>query len=388
MNILIVHNKYQIKGGEDVVCEAERKMLEQKGHLVKVAIFDNNSIHATRDKLKALAGIVSNKASRRRLHADIESFLPDIVHVHNFFPLVSPVVFELAYELKIPTVFTLHNYRLICPGALLLRDERICEECTEKKFATSAIINKCYRNSSVETAALAFMNYWHNKNGTWISKVSKYIVLTEFAKTRFLNSALDLDEDKIMVKPNFVADEGVGVARTERFLFVGRLSQEKGVKILLQAFKKTDYKLDIIGEGALENLVRDAEKENKNIKYLGVQDKDVVIEKMKTCRALIFPSIWYEGMPMTILEALSCGCPVIASNIGAMQNLIKDDVNGLHFISGDASDLRSKLEKVTPAMGEMARESYLQQFTQEKNYELLISIYHQAISSESDSKRK
>jgi len=374
MRILSIHNKYKIKGGEDVVFKAECELLEDHGHEVRAVLFDNKAIHGVVGKLNTLMGVISNKSSYKRVRDEVISFSPDIIHVHNFFPLVSPVVFDVAHENAIPIVLTLHNYRLICPGALLLRNEKTCEVCVNSTFPFKGVINKCYRNSLIETAALGFMNYWHNEIGTWGNKIDRFIVLTDFAKKKFLNSSLNVEGGQFVTKPNFVPDYGEG-GGGDRFLFVGRLSHEKGISVLLETFSQSNFKLAIIGEGPLINEVEEAEKVNKNITYLGCQGRKAVIKAMKSCRALIFPSIWYEGMPMTILEAFSCGCPVIASKLGSMVELIEDQVNGLHFKPGDSVDLRSKLELITVGMRGGARDSYLKKFTPEENYKSLINIY-------------
>lgn len=380
MKILVLHNKYKIRGGEDSVFEMEVELLKHSYHQVETVVFSNDSIVGLQGKLRALVGITNNSASLTRLESKIAKFEPDIIHVHNFFPLLSPGVFSLANKLNIPIVFTVHNYRLLCPGALLMRDGSPCEACLKKEFAWKAVVHGCYRDSYLETFALSYMNYSHNLQGTWQNNVSRYIVLSDFAKSKFLESSLGIPEHKLVVKSNFVEDRGYSHERSDRFLFVGRLSEEKGIQVLLDAFVGSEYSLDIIGGGPLENKVQALASEHGNIDYLGFQGSSFVLDAMKQCKALVFPSIWYEGMPMTILEAFSTGCPVIASNIGVMASLIEHRNTGLLFEPSDSKALRLQLSCVTEQMSFSARDEYLNKYTSEANYVQLMNVYNEAIN--------
>jgi len=381
MKILILHNKYQLAGGEDTVVLNEQTLLEKHGHLIKVVYFDNNDISGIFKKLQTAVHAVYNTKAKNELENSILEFRPDVIHVHNFFPKISPSIFFLANELNIPIVQTIHNYRFICPGALLMREEKVCEECVSKSFTYPAITNKCYRGSALQSSVVATVNFVHNQLGTWKNKVDGFIFLTDFAKQKFIGSSLKLKQENLFIKPNFVEDKGFNTKRGKHFLFVGRISTEKGTERLLKVFTQSNHKITIIGNGPLEELVKEASATHSNIIFLGKQPAEIVIEKMKQCRALVFPSIWYEGMPMTILEAFSTGCPVIASNLGAMQSLIKDSYNGLHFKAGDENDLLQKLDLVTEDMFINARQTYLNEFTPEQNYRQLMDIYQKVIDA-------
>jgi glycosyltransferase involved in cell wall biosynthesis len=244
-----------------------------------------------------------------------------------------------------------------------------------------------YRNSRIETAAVAIMVVLHKMIGTWRRKVDFYITLSNFAKEKFRKSALSIPEDRLVVKPNFVPDCGIGdYIRKDFFLFVGRLVHEKGIQTLLNAAKLLDFKLTIIGDGPLRKMVKDAAGINPNIIYLGIQDKASTIGHMKKCKALIFPSIWYEGLPITILEALSTGTLVIASKLGVMAEIIQNKVNGLHFEAGNERDLAGKIAEINSqpewakCLADNARLTYLVHYTPEKNYTLLTDIYNQALA--------
>src|SRR5258706_7455222 len=336
MKILLIHNKYQQPGGENVVFETEGELLAKNGHFVERLVFDNSTIRTFVDIFFSGLKVIYNPESARKLWKQIEHFKPDIIHVHNFVPLVSPSIFFVAKEFNIPTILTLHNYRLICPSATLVYKGKIYERNIHSVFPFDAIIKGVYRNSMLQTAAVATMVGLHNLIGTWRNKVDFYIALTNFAKEKFRTSALAIPEERLVVKPNFVHDFGIAHSmRNDELLFVGRLVEEKGIQILLKATQILQFNLTIIGDGPLRKLVTDAAKANPNIHYLGFQDKVNVANHMKKCKALIFPSIWYEGFPLTVLEAFSTGTLVIASKLGAMAEIIHDRVNGLLFEPGD-----------------------------------------------------
>lgn len=390
MKILIVHNKYQQAGGEDSVFEAETDLLLKHGHSVETLVFDNKRIESGLDKILSGLRIFYNSMSAHKIQACINSFKPDIIHVHNFIPLATPAVFFVAKRNKIPVVATLHNYRLICPSATLFYDHKIYEKSVHSVFPIDAILKGVYRNSRFQTAAIAAMNAFHNLAGTWRKKVDKFIVLTEFAKETFINSALRVDLKQFAVKPNFVVDPGIGVDnRDNYFLFVGRLSDEKGIDTLLDACRLADFRLTIIGDGPLREKVEESAKGNPNIEYLGFQKKTVIFKKLKHCKALIFPSVWYEGLPMTIIEAFATGTPVIGSRIGAVKEIINDNFDGLLFSPGDANDLTSKISQmrhseISRAMSDNSRTTFLSRYTPDINYSILSQIYREAIAHASN----
>lgn len=382
MKILLIHNRYKNSGGEDGVLQAESALLSIHKHHVEELIFDNSGITTFKDKLLAGLRLIYNPVSARALDERIASFNPDIIHVHNFVPLVSPSVFFVAHKHRIPVVVTLHNYRLICPGYTLFHRNKIYEKSVHSLFPIDAIMKGVYRNSRFQTAAVAMMTAIHTLIGTWRNKVGVYIALTDFAKKKFATSARAIPADRLLVKPNFIFDPGRGdVVRKDFFLFVGRLTEEKGINTLLRATTRANFRLVIIGEGPLSNTIIEHARENPNIAYLGYQDKLSVMSHMKSCRALVFPSEWYEGFPLTILEALSTGTVIIASRLGGMAEIIKDGVNGLHFEAGNDSDLATKIMEVDKApaylksISTKARSSYLEHYTPEDNYISLMRIY-------------
>jgi glycosyltransferase involved in cell wall biosynthesis len=386
MRILLIHNYYQQAGGEDTIFQTESELLASHGHVIERLAFDNKTIKTFFDKIFSGLRLIYNPASARALKKRIEVFNPDIIHVHNFVPIASPSIFFVAKKLNIPVVLTLHNYRLICPSATLFHNGKIYEKSIRSLFPLDAILKGVYRNSSIQTAALAMMIILHRLLGTWKNKIDYYLALSHFAKDKFVQSSLGLPENKFVIKTNSVSDRGVGDSvRGDFFLFVGRLTEEKGVRTLLQATKLYDFKLIIIGEGPLEDLVKSEAQSNSNIRFLGYLDRHATINYMKECRALIMPSCWYEGLPLTILEAFSTGTVVIASKLGTMAEIIQDGFNGLHFRTGNEKELVSKIahllahDEMVKSISREARNTYLRYYTMERNYELLNNVYRKAI---------
>ncbi len=385
--ILQLHNKYQQYGGEDTVVLSEYHLLKKNGQQVEQLFFDNRNISSSiYDKLKAGLSSVFSFSSAKKVEQKIIQFKPDIIHVHNFFPLLSPSIFYIAKKNKIPIIITIHNYRLICANALLYRNKHICEDCVHKLIPLSGILHKCYRSSFIQSAAVTIMSSFHKILGTWKNKVNMYIVLTEFGKNKFIKSSLNLPISKVIVKPNFAEDFGFGNNRREDYyVFFGRLSEEKGIDILLESVKFYNYKLKIMGDGPLRELVQQKVIDNSNIEYLGFKDKDFIISQLKNSRGLIVPSIWYEGLPLSIIETLSTGTPIIFSDIPSFMEILTNNYNGFHFKTDDSNDLAQKVKQMDVNIENLnylylnARQTYLEKYTPEKNYDDLMNIYQNVI---------
>lgn len=389
MRILLVHNKYLQKGGEDAVLLTEAEMLRAHSNEVRIMEFDNEGTKSFIGK--ALVGLngIYNSSSANRLKKEIDSFKPDVIHVHNLFYTASPSILYAAKAKGIPVVMTLHNYRLVCPAATLLRDGHVCELCVSQTIPFSGIFNRCFHNSFTESAHLGLIVGLHKLLNTWGDKVSQYIVLTDFIRNRMIDSSLKLDPNQVVVKPNFVTDRGDFSAkpRNGHFLFVGRLSQEKGIKTLLDAFKQADFPLDIIGSGPLAAEVEACAATHPNLTYYGRRDAEFVAERMAECEALVFPSVWYEGMPLTILESFASGTPVIASDIDNVNLIVEKDYNGRHFKFGNAEDMAQVLTRFlnspeeNKALYKNARKSFQEKYSENTNYKRLHAIYMNAIGN-------
>jgi glycosyltransferase involved in cell wall biosynthesis len=399
MRILIIHNRYKEAGGEDAVFAEEAKLLFTKENIVDSIEFDNKEIRTGRQRLLTGLGILYNFKSASILEEKLLSFYPDIIHIHNFMVAASPSLFYVARKFGIPVVVTLHNYRLICPTGTLFFDGKIYEKSIKRLFPTHSILNRVYRNSFIETAAIAFSMSLHNVIGTWRDRVAKFIVLTEFARQKFSDSALRVTKDQMVVKSNFVCDGGYGqTSREDFFLFVGRLSEEKGIRVLLKSATQFHFNLVMIGEGPLRELVMDYTRLFANITYLGHLGKPSVLNHMKRCKALIFPSIWYEGFPITILEAFSTGTPVIASDIGGLSEIVEENINGLLFEPGNENELTERImflcndTAASVQLGTNARKTYELKYTAEINYNNLMAIYrsvlHETLNKKGSAKNK
>ena len=389
MKILLIHTYYQQKGGEDGVFRLEQLLLGQTEH-VRTLTFQNLS--GWRGAAQFLLSLW-NVTAAKKLKKAISEYRPDIIHMHNLHFAIGPIAIRVANKAGIPVVLTLHNYRLLCPSTTLISKGRLFTDSVNASFPWKAVANKAYRNSVFQTFWLAFVVWFHKKAGTW-KMVNKYIVLTDFAKTLFVNSSFGVSEQKYVVKPNFVDSiDQQPAKRMDRFLFIGRLSHEKGIQLLLDAFRHIDDELYVAGDGPLKEELELACKQNGNIKYAGSLDSDGVREAMKHCVALIFPSIWYEGMPMTLLEAFASGTPVIAGNLGAMSSMVQHGYNGLHFQPGQTEDLivqvkywQSLSHEEKYAYSVNARTTYESFYTPGSNLEKCLTIYQSVINPPRDFK--
>lgn len=378
LRILIVHNGYQHKGGEDTVVESEFKLLQDNGHEVQLFTRHNDDIKQL-GRLKLVANTFWSSDAAADFAAQLERFRPDIIHVHNTFPLISPAIYWIAARFNIPTIQTLHNFRLFCPQAMFLRNGRVCEDCLGH-LPWRGAVRGCYRSSVLQSSVLASMVSAHRIIGTWQTKVTRYIALNNFCREKFI--AGGLPKNKVVVKPNFVKSFHSLSIKNENFLFVGRLSPEKGISTLFDALKrKPNLNLSIAGSGnAAEDITIPS-----NVSFLGFKSKSEVFSLMASTLALVMPSIWYETFGLVIVEAFSVGTPVIASNIGVIPELVEDGVTGLLFEPGNADDLAAKLQwaadhpEQMKAMGDAARLKYEANYTAEHNYKQLIAIYNEAI---------
>jgi glycosyltransferase involved in cell wall biosynthesis len=386
MRILILHNYYKQAGGEDTVFHAEGALLEQHGHQVEKMTFSNKEVNSLSEKLRAALGVVYNSGSAKLVEERIKAFQPDVIHVHNFFPLLSPAVFYVAHRMQVPIVMTLHNYRLVCPSALLYYKGKVQTENLQKTFPLNAIRQKVYRDSALQTASVVLTTGMHKLLGTWQQKVDKFIALTAGASAMFRGSSLQLKPEQLAVKPNFTEDLGIGEAiREDYMLYVGRLTPEKGIETLLQAHGLHPFKLRVVGDGPLRERVENYAAQHPDVEYLGFQSRTQVLDLIKKAKGLIFSSEWMETFGMTIIEAFSTGTPAIAAKIGGAEQLVEDGVNGLHYTPGNAAELAERVrmlstdQALAQRLGMAARLSYEMHYTPEANYRLLISIYEDVI---------
>jgi len=386
MRILIAHNAYQQTGGEDMVAASEVALLQGHGHTVEIYNRNNDEIEGMSRLTLAHDTLWSGRtiADLGRL---IHDFRPDVVHVHNTFPLISPSLYWAAERAGVPVVQTLHNFRLMCLNALFLREGKVCEDCMGH-LPWRGVVQACYRGSRAASATMAGMLTLHRGLGTFRNKVTRYIALNEFCRGKFIEGGLPAE--RVVVKPNFVDFDAPQPAPRVGLLFVGRLSVEKGVATLAQAMALSlGAHLRVAGDGPEAGLLEGA----VGVTLLGSLSGEAVRQEMSRATALVVPSIWYENFPRTIAEAFACGLPVIASRIGALADIVKDSETGLLFEPGNPRDLAEKMawalahpERMAE-MGRNARAQYETEFSAEVNYRRLMEIYSEVLAEQQEKKQ-
>ena len=385
MRVLIVHNRYQQRGGEDAVVDAETGLLAARGVEVERLDANNEFIQGAWAKIQvSVRQLAGSPDMRQRLDRTLKQFRPDVVHVHNWFPTVSASIFRQCKAANIPIVHTIHNYRLLCVGATLFRDGHVCEDCIGTTFRTAGIVHKCYRNSMLGSAVCTGGMLAHWTAGTWQHSVDRFIALTEFSRRKLIEGGLP--EDKIVVKPNFVEPAPQpGSGDGNYFLFAGRLTEEKGLRTLIECWKNGPElaPLRIVGEGPLHDEVQKAAAGMRNVHLLGMKSNEEVVFLMKDAKATLCPSLWYEGMPRVVIESLAVGTPVVATNIGGYPEMIVDGESGALCGSGDAGALLRCIRELEgkaafPRMRSQARLRFLAEYTGEKNFSVLLNIYRNA----------
>jgi glycosyltransferase involved in cell wall biosynthesis len=369
MKIFQIHNKYRYFGGEDSVVDEEAKLLKSNGHDVVQLIRDNSEeLSLFENKLDAFKNISYSKKTLVILEQETKRFgIPDIVHVHNIFPLWTYSVFDFFKKKNVPIVMTLHNYRLIWEKLGLFNKDR-------EKYGY-------FKDSNIGSFIISKLI---NKKKDLLKNVSKFITHTEFTKQEF--SRYVIPENKLVIKPNFLksTDKIIQtIPEKNNAIFASRISKEKGILSLIKAFKKIDINLDILGDGPLFNELK--KKKFNNIKLHGNLSRDEVNNFINKSKFLVFPSEWYESFPMTILEAFREGTLVLASNIGSIKSIIKDKFNGILFEPGNTSDLIDKVKWILNNQKECdqialnANNEFNKKYSSEVNYKQLIDVYEKAI---------
>lgn len=382
MRILLVHNYYKIQGGEDIVVANEKKLLEENGNEVFLYTRNNKEMDKMGFFQKFLLPfeIFFSIKTYKDINHLIKEKNIDIVHVHNTVCLISPSVFYAAFKSKVPVVQTIHNFRLLCPAATFLRDGHICDECVVKGLFNACKYN-CYRNSKIQTFGLSLTEYFNKKIGTY-SKLF-YICLTDFNKKQLLrinDKKTYISSKQIFVKPNFIIHSHKCIPFSERqkqVVYAGRLDSSKGIKILFESWKEIkDIDLIVCGNGPLDKWCLDFVKSNKinNIKMLGHVDNEKVISLISKSIATILPTQWYEGFPMIVVESFSCGTPVIGSNIGNVNSIIKEGVNGFHIDPYNKDSIINCVNSVSDICESTFKHAN-QNYSATKNYKILIGIY-------------
>lgn len=397
MKILLVHNYYgsSAPSGENTVFESELALLRSRGHRVLVY-----TRHSDEIRQQGVWGIIKGAFSTpwnffavQKLRRVLAEEKPDVMHVHNSFPLFSPAIFHAACGTQTATILTLHNFRSFCAAGIPMRDDRPCTLCLDQKSVLPALQYGCYRKSRLATLPMAIMIALHRRLDTWGKHVDAFVALTEFQRKTLVNAGLP--EHKVQIKPHFYANPPHPSGwheRENKVVFVGRLGNEKGVRFLLEAWKLWPDApfLEIIGEGPESDFLRAETTRcglSDKILFLGQLPFAEVQSRLARARLLVLPSINFEGFPMAIREAFALGVPVAASNLGSMACLVKDDQTGGLFEPANAASLASCVQRLwqnQPRLGEMAsaaRNEFELNYTEEANYQRLMEIYRVAIGN-------
>ncbi|MCA9730947.1 glycosyltransferase family 4 protein [candidate division KSB1 bacterium] len=389
MRILVIHNKYRYRGGENTVVQEEMNLLESHNHTVISYMRDSGDIsHFTfTEKVRLLRETSWSDQTYDDVCNLIRSAKPHIAHVHNTLPLISPSVYYACADMGVPVVQTLHNFRFLCPAATFLRDGEICEKCREFNLLES-VWHGCYRNSRVQSAVVAHMLHQHRKRET-CNLIDAFVALTEFHRSKFIQGGLP--EEKIFVRANFTRPVQLDRQGPGDFvLFIGRLSKEKGLSTLINAWKSMpEIPLKIAGSGPMiECIATRLHKERiKHIELLGFVNSKHRTELLARTRFLVVPSNWYEGMPTVVLEAFAAGIPVLASRIGSLAEMIRDGENGCLFEPMHEPDLCEKtrslykdVEKLQE-LGRAGKATFERLYTPHAGYSSLMKLYENVLQN-------
>jgi glycosyltransferase involved in cell wall biosynthesis len=388
MKVLVAHNFYQSPGGEDVVFLREKTMLASRGHEVIEYTRHNREIASAGlwDYATLPARVIWNWDSYNEVKRLVAKHKPDVAHFHNIFPLISPAAYSACWEAGVPVVQSLHNSRLFCPAGIMYYNGAFCQDCLGKAFPWPGVVRACYRKSHLQTGVVGLMSTVHRSLGTWNQMVSRYVVFTEFYRRTFQEAGFPAG--KLVIKPHFIEDPGVRQGMGSYALYVGRLSEDKGIATLLHAWQRVQHiPLKICGEGPLDSMVRDfAGKAGGAVEVLPFIPPAQVMKLIKGAAFLLWPSEFRETFGLVAVEAFACGVPVIASAVGGMPGIVSDRCTGLTFQVGDVVDLAAKVAWAwehtdeLDEMGRAARSEYEAKYTTERNYNSLLQIYFDAIA--------
>lgn len=387
MKVLIAHNYYAstAPSGEDVVFRDELALLRAGG--IEPVIYERRSdIRGITDKLRAGIAINGSRRTYRELRTLLAAERVDVAHFHNIYPFISPLAYRACHDEGVAVVQTLHNFRMFCANGMLLDKRGVCEPCLHDKQFGRAVLKGCYRSSRIASLPVAVMQY--RQRNRWAEQIDIFIALTNFAREKYIEAGLP--PEQIVVKPNFVFQQSrpahVG---SEGVIFIGRLKYEKGVDILLNAWRQLpDLPLHIYGDGPeTESIIR-AKNEGHlpSVKLQGHQSQEACQAALAKSQFLVMASRWYEGFPRVIVEAYACGRPVVVPRLGGMAAVVEDGVTGLLYTPGDANDLAAKAQWLMSHPDEMTRmggnawKAYCTQYAPDVNRQQLLDIYAQAIA--------
>ena len=395
MKIFLVHNFYgsTAPSGENTAFVSEASLLRNRGHsIVEFTRHSDELLHqGLYGTVRGALGTVWNPLSLRKLKSALREIKPEIVHVHNTFPILSPSVLYATSDLDIPTVMTLHNYRIGCSAATALRKDEPCTLCLDKKSVLPALRYGCYRDSRIATLPVSLMIALHRAKNTWKKNIDAFITLTEFQREKMIQ--FGIPEASLFVKPQFLENPPEPLPwqrRESKAVFIGRLYPAKGIHILIDSWKKwgkSAAPLEIIGDGPMRNELMNAAGKSEaasSISFLGNLSHAEAMRRLSSAKLLILPSLCFEGFPMVVQEAYAYGVPIAASNIGSLPYLIPENRSGTLFVPGNAESLLASVQplladdKQLRLLGAQAKQEFDSKYTAGKNYDILMSIYASA----------
>lgn len=385
MHVVQIHNFYKDLGGEDVVVYREKMMLEEAGHKVSQYVVSNKDVTTLAQKLKTAISLPYSLSQKKAIKAFLLSNKPDVVHVHNFLPIITPAVFIASKEVGVPIVVTLHNFRIICSNGLLYRNGAVCEQCINTKWGLSAIKNGCYQDSRMASIPPVLSNTLHGYLNTWSQAIDKVVFLSNFSLGVFERSHIAFKKSQVVIKPNFTEDKGFSNKKENYMLYVGRLSKEKGVHNIIEACIRANKTLKIAGTGPLKEEIVNLSRVHQEIEYLGFQEEEQLTILYKNAQALITASQMYESFGLVIIESFSYATPVIAPSFGNAGQLVTDHYNGLHYELDNIDDLVEVIQKIDLTDQEKlqsnARKTFLEKYSKEENRSQLVTIYESVMTS-------
>ena len=388
MKVLLVHNRYSSSSpsGEDVVVDAERQLLERAGH--EVIAYERSVDELAQLGALGLASTAlemqGSSRTRRELSRLIDTQRPDLAHFHNLFPSISSSAYEACMSARLPVVQTVHNYRWTCAAATHFRDDGVCESC-EPGRPWAAVKHRCFRRSRIATAAVAVTQWRDHRRALLARGVSRFLALTDFARQRLLR--LGIEPTRIGVRPNFIevpeTPQGSDETAVPYAVFAGRLSEEKGILTLLEAWRGIrGLPLRVLGDGRLrERCAQYAAAHGLEVEFLGNLPRPQALRVVAAARLQVVPSRWFEGMPLVMLEAWALGVPVVASVIGGLAEMIGDDERGLGVVPGNVAELRHAVERLRTSaelrfrLREAGRTQYTFAHTPQRGLETLLAEY-------------
>jgi glycosyltransferase involved in cell wall biosynthesis len=385
MRVLIVHNRYRSENpsGENAVVDLEAELLRGAG--IDVAVFERSSDEIGEFSRRERAGLalqpIYSASSVRRVREVVHEFKPDVLHLHNPYPLISPAVLSAAHAAGVATVVTVHNYRLVCANGLFFRDGHSCHDCRRARLPYPAVVHACYRDSRPQTAVIGTALVAHRK--TW-KTVDRFVALSDPIRDFLL--AYGIPIERIVVKPNTVRDPGPPSPVGSGFLFAGRLSAEKGIELLIEAWNRHPVGflgiLRVCGDGELRSRVEAWAAGRADVEFKGQCSDEEVSQLVDEAAVVVIPSIWEEPFGLAAVEAMAHGRPVLASDHGALPELVGDD--GGWVVKADADSWAAGLGVAAKGAAEYtgsARARYVQRYSPTVGIPLLLATYEAAITA-------